>query len=546
MRKKPIKILAMSLVLLFGLAIITPLALAKPSQLAAVDEANYLDGHRFTEQYWSATVNWVDLVQDALIALNTSAILPEGTSLFGSDFDLSMLDQYEVNTYHAYVNQYNYWMFYSGFQNFVFPNPENSSQVVNGTIPMQSIIQSYRTSSGLTVYSVSTFAFAAAYNEANDNGEIDSGEEVYVLLGFNFGLGDFSYLISDPTIRGEFENLFNSTPVVTTYPITPVTNGYTWGMKYDDLKMLIFKHDISTPDSFDDELLGLIVLDELEFTYTLAFDTTLNRVIINQEYKIGMPTKMITPEPHPDLAGEYIVENTAPDYNLSKFLETLDLSFAIVSFQTTSVINTSGDPLATADDSGAAVTNASPDVDVTDGNFTDSVGDEQIFSVDFSEKPTYNLYNPTGTLNGTYPVETHIYNADGVRGLLANPFILFPMIFINLPNAVSIIFTSDNLINAVRDLLGVVLPYIPNGETIWTDLQTDVPLLSAFNIDFTSNYYVVTYPHWYGYEIVHDPTFVAFADLSAILSPEILAPLVIVGIIAVVVVSMVILRRRRG
>ncbi|MHA1410094.1 MAG: hypothetical protein ACTSQY_07290, partial [Candidatus Odinarchaeia archaeon] len=68
----------------------------------------------------------------------------------------------------------------------------------------------------------------------------------------------------------------------------------------------------------------------------------------------------------------------------------------------------------------------------------------------------------------------------------------------------------------------------------------------SLNIEFSANYYVITYPHWYGYEIVHDPTFVAFADLSIMLEPVIIAPLVIVGIIAVVVVSMVLIRKRRG
>ncbi|MHA1410603.1 MAG: hypothetical protein ACTSQY_09925, partial [Candidatus Odinarchaeia archaeon] len=463
MRKTAVKLLALSLLVLFSAGLVVPMALARPSQLP--DEGPYLNNHRFGEQAWSTTVNWVDIAKAAIEQLNDSGMIPGDVNLFGDNFDPALLDMAQVNTYHVYVNQYNYWMFYSGFENFTFPNPDNISQTVTGTLPMQTILQSYKTTNGLTVFSLSTFAFTATYNETNGNGEVDEGEEIYVLLGFNLGLGDFTGIIPNDTIRDVFTDLFSEPPSVTTYPITAVDNGYTWGMRYDNLKMLIFKHDKTNPTE-SDNLLGLIVIDGLEFNYTLAFDTALNRVIINQEYKIGLPTKLIIPEPSPSLHGQFIINNTAPDYNLSKFLEEQNLSFSIVNFQTTTVINTSAQPIVTTDPTGSTITNNS-EVNVTKGNITDKVGDDVIFSVDFSEKPTYKLNNPDGTLNGTYLVQTHIYNADGVRGLLDNPFILFPMIFINMPSAAAILWKSDRIIEGASNILGVVLPYIPNGTGVW-------------------------------------------------------------------------------
>lgn len=521
MSKKSIRAVALGIALLFTIGLAMPaLIQAKPSQLP--DETTYLNGHNFSQTYWSTELDWIQIFKSAITEFEATPLLADrNISLTG--MLPPELDNISVMTYHAFVNQYNYWMFYSGFEYASF---DNGSTQFNGTIPMQSIIQSYRSSSGLEVYSIQTYLMTAYFQDnITDQGIYDEGEPLFVTIGFSLNIPAFSSLFpGNETLATE---IFNEPILVTTDELTPIDGGYTWGMRYHHVKLLIFDHETG-------DLLALIVIGELDFQYVLGFDTANGKVTINTQYTIGAPEKLL-------MDNGTLIENTeSNDYNLTKWLCDHKLRIAIVNLQLTSVIDPYHHPVSVVVND-TAIDNSTEGLDLSDSWYTTYSGDERIFQVDFGSKQTYSTTHPNGTETGDHLAITRIYNAHLGEDLMSNPFYMISTALINIPSLIAVLYMSDNIIMGLRALFGIMFPFIHGGETVLSEINNVIPL----NIEANINYYVIYYPAWNGQKIVHDPTFVAFADLSALLNPAILAPLVVVGILAVVVVAMVIMRRRR-
>ncbi|MHA1754961.1 MAG: hypothetical protein ACTSYR_05550 [Candidatus Odinarchaeia archaeon] len=553
MSGKSTKIIALSLMLLLGVGILAPtLIQARPSQFP--DETPYLNGHNFSEEAWSTTVDWVPIVKSAIEKLSDyiGSMAPEGENPFENISGMmNQLDNAHLYTYHAYVNRFNYRMFYTGFINVSVENMIIGDQegfTASGTIPMQTILQVYRTPTGQEVYALQTYAMTLIFNDTDPSGVdgiIDENDDVFLTIGFD-AAGLFSDL--DPSAQAIIDQFFSPGVTVETTPLTPVDNGYTWGMSYKDLKLLIWGHDVAeSEDEFnvgDVTLLGVLLIDELSFEYTLGFDTANNQVTINTNYVIGTPKQLIIQ----GAGGPEIINNTEADnYNLTNLITEMGLKIAIANFQIDAVVDTTGSELQTLSDEAQQILNTTTDFDVSDGSFTDYVGDQAILSAVFGSKKTYSTEHPNGTVTNGLIAQTRIYNLDRCRGLFYNPLSLIPIITINLPTAAAVLYSHDNIIAGVRALVGLVSPIIPS-EIIGDIGSEGGPLgeiLSTWlNIESSANYYVISYPEWNGQKIIHDPVFIAFADLSAILSPEVLAPIAIVGVVAVVVVALFILRRR--
>lgn len=520
MNKKTLRVLAVSMALLLTLGLTVPaLIQARPSQLP--DEYEFI-GHRFTETYWSTEVNWMNIFRAAIPYVESA--LPAGSNIRLGDMIPPQLENLSIMTYHAFINQYNYWMLYSGFEYASFTN---GTHTLNGTMPLQTIIQSYKTSSGLEVYSVQTYLLIAAINDTNHNGVFDNGSEnVYLTVGFAVNLSDFLDMFHNPTRAWE---LFNESMLVTTEPLTQVDGGYKWGMTYHGVKLLIL-------DPEGGDILGLMSISELAFHYTLSFDQANGKVTVNTYYTIGAPGQLLLRD------GSYYENNPETDnYNLTDYLEASDLILGLVNLQLTSVIDPYHHPVTSITHNGTAITNTTEDLDLSDSWYTTYAGDERVFQVDFSSKQTYTTIHPNGTGTGDHLAITRLYNAYLGEGILHAHVYAITAALINLPSAIGVLYMSDNILAGLRALFGILFPFIPSGEEILARINEHFPL----NIEASANYYVIYYPEWNGQRIEHDPVFIAFADLSALLNPAILVPLVVIGIVAVVVVALVAIRKTR-
>lgn len=519
MNKKTLRVLAVTMAFLLTLGLAVPaLIQARPSQLP--DEYEFI-GHRFTDSYWSTELDWVDVFKTAVAYFETA--LPD-LNISLSGMLPPELDNLSVMTYHAFINQYNYWMLYSGFEYASFTNVTHD---FNGTMPMQTIIQSYRTTSGLEVYSIQTYLLIAAFNDTNGNGVFDNGtENVYLTVGFSLDLTDFLGMFSNATLA---EQLFEEPMLVTTEPLTSVDGGYEWGMSYKNIKLLVIE-----PEGGD--ILGLMTISELSFHYVLSFDQANGRVTVNTYYTIGAPGKLLKAN------GEYYVNDPATsNYNLTQYLEASDLVLGLVNLQLTSVIDPYHHAVTSVTHNGTAIDNTTEDLDLSGYWYTTYAGDERVFQVDFGSKQTYTTIHPNSTETSDHLAITRLYNAYLGEGILHAPVYALSTVLINLPSVIAVLYMSDNILAGFRALFGILFPFIFEGETILANINEHFPL----NIEASANYYVIYYPDWHGQKIEHDPVFIAFADLSALLNPAILVPLVVIGIIAVVIIAMVVIRRRR-
>ncbi|WEU39831.1 MAG: hypothetical protein OdinLCB4_005000 [Candidatus Odinarchaeum yellowstonii] len=521
MNKSALKVFALSMALLLAVGLAAPtLIQARPSQLP--DEYEFI-GHRFTETYWSTRINWIDVFKEVVAGLQSNLPPELGGNLSG--LLRPELNNLEVWTYHAFVNQYNYWMFYSGFEYAQFTN---GSLNINGTMPMQTIIQSYRTSTGLEVYSLQTYLLIAVFNDTNSDGVFTNGSDsAYLTVGFSFNLTDFLGEFTNSTLA---QQIFNSSMLVTTEPLTQVDNGYTWGMTYKDIKLLII-------DPEGGELLGLMTISELGFRYVLAFDQTNGKVTVNTYYTIGEPRLLLTRD-----GRVYVNDRNAGIYNLTEFITDNNLVLGLVNLQLTSIIDPYHHPVTAVTHNNTEIGNTTEDEDLSDGWYTVYTGEERVFQVDFASKQSYTTIHPNGTNTGDHHLAiARLYNAYLGEGILNAPVYAISAALINLPSVIAVLYMSDNLLAGLRALFGILFPFIPNGETILEEINTHFPL----NIEASANYYVIYYPEWNGQRIEHDPVFIAFANLSVLLNPAILVPLVVIGIVAVVVIAMVAIRRRR-
>ncbi|MHA1238917.1 MAG: hypothetical protein ACTSSJ_06780, partial [Candidatus Odinarchaeia archaeon] len=160
------KVLAIGLLAFFAFSMVAVTGVqARLSFLP--DETPYI-GHSFTEEAWSAKVDWVPIIVDALTQFNdTIKTNPSFSSMI--QFLPPIPEQVETShiwTFHAYVNKYNYMMFYSGFEGFSLNLTGlmgSGEVIINGTVPMQTILQRYKTPTGKEVYSLQTFLMVVAF-----------------------------------------------------------------------------------------------------------------------------------------------------------------------------------------------------------------------------------------------------------------------------------------------------------------------------------------------------------------------------------------------
>lgn len=262
--------------------------------------------------------------------------------------------------------------------------------------------------------------------------------------------------------------------------------------------------------------------NELTFTYNLTINPTTDTVTLQENHVIGRIRDLVVFDSdrlsyvHYNSTGEYellglekISNTTVYDY-----LDSNNIKMSILNYQTSTVV---GHTTYCSTPSGQDV-NGTTDTDVSDSSintYTDT--GEKIFTSDFGSKQQYKLYNytadPTESTYNTYDSITRIvpiagYAAD--TGLFS-----YQMEFASyLP--LTIYHMSPGLYDDVKD--------------------------SVANMSRADYLYIISYPTYSGFKIVHDPTFTAYATITQpstqISTGAGLLFLVIIAVILVAVIAL--------
>jgi hypothetical protein len=411
----------------------------------------------FQAQSFSKVVDWYDYVRQ--YAANNGLPQPNASE--------------HAYIYTNYINVGGFQLFYAGLVNAT----HNGNFV---TIPLQTFFEHFKTVGGKDAITASSFISLVSFNESATDPYPNSPDRTDTVYA-SFSLGVNLTTLTGHRLPG---NIAGS-------QVTPLTQvdsqHYTWGLKYTSLNAIWWKinpdpllptADLVTPR-------GLAQYSELSFNYALAIDPTSRTATLTTSYTIGRMTDLyiLSPGPavHLNPSGTYNLTGyqTSPQ-NIYQFLQSKQLKISIVLANKAILASTETNK----DDSGASVdNNNSTDVSHTAVTTAASDGDK-VFRADFGVKPTYQLYNYTKdaseTTASSYNVNVRTVN---VKAWAGNPAFWFQ--------------------NRFMGFLPLFVANVDPGL---------IQQAKAGLVDFTvSDYlYIISYPTWGGYKIVHDPDYTAF------------------------------------
>nr|MDO8134051.1 hypothetical protein [Candidatus Njordarchaeum guaymaensis] len=247
---------------------------------------------------------------------------------------------------------------------------------------------------------------------------------------------------------------------------------WSWGMKYQNLTTIWWRMFFSN-GSYTNSPFAVMLFDELTFKYNLTIvpatpANPLGSITTRADYVIGNVSRLWYVKGYPNSV-EY---NSTSSPSSHEFLANMKIS--ILQHQKTSVY---GKPVSVTSD-GTTVHNASADISGSGINGT--VGDELVSSTDFGRKRNYTLYSTSaGTV---WPTTTKTYS---FKGLVDNS-----------------IFNDTHGIYAALHRIASYVPqfFDPKGRGF------DVTMAD------TDAVFMISYPDWSGYRIVHDPYFAVYTS----------------------------------
>jgi hypothetical protein len=397
-------------------------------------------------------------------------------------------DKWHANMYMTYVNTSGLKLLYAGLEDIT---TDESAYL---RIPMQSFIMHYKTNeNNRDVILASTFLMLMAFNETATSLYPDSPDRNDVLYA-SFSLGfDLSNLGETlPVLNSETE----------TIPLTHEGNQWTWGMKYTNLTALWWRTwiDPNNPRFDNSWPVALTVYDELTFTYTLTIDPDAGTATLQENHVIGRMRHLfvgIIPVPllctyynstgHYGTFGRVKLDNGT----IHDFIQDNNLKMSIINFQT-SVMADHETYSQTA--SGQDVTDA--ETEVTDTSIDTYADDgEKIFNADFGTKKTYNFYNYTADpTESTYDTYDSTARTAKIAGYAGNGG-LFAL-----------------HIGLMKFLPAVVIHMYP---ALFAKAASTIANMSRANY-----FYIIAYPEYSGYRVVHDPTFTAYIAAPSEAAPD--------------------------
>ncbi len=386
------------------------------------------------------------------------------------------------STEHAYLNT-NY-INVQGFQLFYvgLVNATHNGHYV--TIPLQTFFEHYKTPLGKDAISASSFLSVVAFNESSTGDPYPNSPDRTDTVYASFSLG-----VNMTAITGHPIPLVASSQVI---PLTTTNNlHWTWGLQYTNLNAIWWKINpdpvFPTWDGANTPR-GVAQYNGLTFQYDLTIDPATKTAKLTTSYTIGRMTDLWlvsqSPVLHLNSTGTFYGNGTrANNTNIYTYLQQRGMKLSIVLANKTILAtekttdNTEKNSQSVDNDSNIDVSSTAIDTKAGDG--------EEVFKADFGVKQNYNLYDASDSNPTSIPAVTRTVNRYGWG---ANPaFAAFQTGFMGfLPLFVA--HVDPQLFNQAKSGLADVT---------------------------VSNYlYVISYPTWNGYKIVHDPDYTAFFQPS--------------------------------
>jgi len=420
-------------------------------------------------------------------------------------------DNYHAYLYMTYVNTKGLQLFYAGLENVTFGGQAYFR------IPMQSFIMHYKTDNRTRdVLLGSTFLMLLAFNETSNSIHSnfpDMNDTLWASFSMGFDLSALGAAL--PVLNSKTEQI----------PLTHSDDklNWHWGMKYTNLTAYWFQTWINPADPRYNETApaAITVYDELTFTYDLTIDPTTKTATLTENHIIGRMRDLLIGIPflwvHYNSTGTYWLGLRNPNYTIYDFIDQNKIKMSIVNFQTTILLDRE---TYSKTSSGQNVTDTEVSIsDTSIGTFADD--GEKICEANFGAKETYRLYNYTADHTET---SYTTYNATA-RTAKITGFAHQAGLF-------------QYHIGLMKFLPLVVVNMYPQ---LYERAKETIANMSRANY-----FYIIAYPTYSGYKVVHDPTLTIYLTESTSLIPPNLGGLLIVGgIAAVVIVAAALVMRMR-
>ena len=296
---------------------------------------------------------------------------------------------------------------------------------------------------------------------------------------------------------------------------------WQWGMKYNNLTAVWWRMytDPSNP-RYAPLPIAITTYEELTFTYDLTIDPSSGKATLSSNYVIGRMTNLwliqwlliIPIVVHYNSTGAYTTNGVKlSGETIHQFLTKQQIKMSIVLFQNSLTLNQ------TTESTYNGQNVADSELDVSDGKITTSVGNDKIFETDFGKKLKYSLFNATDGKTTEYDALTRTTSRAGYAG------------------------------NPLFNIHVVLLRYIPMivahiDPAIYEKAKDHIT-----SMEYSDCLYVISYPTYGGYKVIHDPTFTAYAALTAQRTASPFGLILFGGIVAAGAVGTVyIVKRRRS
>jgi hypothetical protein len=474
--------------------------------IAPVSYAESLTTSDFTQTSFAKTVDFFDYVREYAAARN---VTPPP-------------DAWHAWLYMTYVNTSGLKLLFAGLDNITFGG------ALTFTVPLQSFIMHYRTDNqSRDVILGNTFLMLLAFNDSSTSlfpNSPDRNDYLWSSFSMGLSLSDLGIILPVFNSRTEHIALKSSNNGLT----------WTWGMRYTNLTAFWWQTYIDEGNPHHENYVAAItVYDELTFTYRLDIDPTTNTTTVTENHVIGRMRELFW---HPlplvwlryNATGEYRpLRELAPlafaylgPTTIYQFLDTCGIKMSIIDYQTSI---TADHQTLSRTANGQNVTDSDVDVDSTS---VDTVTDDgvRVASANFGAKQTYQLFNYTQDSSEQQSVT---YNATQRTARLGG------------------FGRNEDLFQLQFGLLKF-LPLVVYNMFPGLYLQA---LATLTNVTRANYLYIVAYPTYSGYRVVHDPTLTVYAAVTAssnVWSLGGLGGLLIIAIVAVlvIVVAAAVLRRR--
>jgi len=467
---------------------ILPVCITLASLVLPACAADTLLASDFKEESWAKTIDFFDYAR--AYALLHGMLPPP--------------DNYHAYMYMTYVNTRGLHMLYAGLSNITFGGGAYF------TIPIQTFMMHYKTeNNSRDVLTASTFLMLMAFNETEQSIYPDS-PDMHDNLWSSFSMGfDFS----EKFPNASFPSMNSKTSII---PLSHSDDKlqWSWGMKYTNLTAIWWRTYISpTNHTYHSWPMAITTYDELTFTYNLTISPDTNMATLTENHVIGRIRDLwhfwgwfIIPfYNHYNSTGCYRYGNKISNETVYQFLQRNKIKMSIVNFQTSVMFDRNTYSLSSdgqnVTDSDILVSNSSISTYADDG--------EKILDASFGTKETYNLYNYTADSSentfDTYNATTRTCKIDGFAQN-KNLFVFHIGLMKSLPLLVANMHSQ--LFQKAKE--------------------------SITNMTKANYFYLIAYPTYSGYRVVHDPTLTIYLTTSTTPANPYLVPvLIIVGIAAV-------------